>query len=109
MMGISESADQMPSTNIDRIKPLAFFQRYGREIGLPVIVAALIVLFTASSEVFFSLANFRNIGVSAAALAAVSFGQTFAMSSSLLTNSPGRSSRTTSRGGCRGGSVCRPR
>ncbi|SHJ91231.1 ribose transport system permease protein [Bradyrhizobium lablabi] len=79
MMGISESADQMPSANIDRFKPLAFFQRYGREIGLPVIVVALIVLFTANSEVFFSVANFRNIGVSAAALAAVSFGQTFAI------------------------------
>src|SRR5258708_2235772 len=79
MMGISESADQMPSANIDRFKPLPFFQRYGRQIGLPVIVVTLIVLFTANSEVFFSVANFRNIGVSAAALAAVSFGQTFAI------------------------------
>jgi ribose transport system permease protein len=79
MMGISESADQMPSANIDRFKPLPFFQHYGREIGLPVIVVALIVVFTANSEVFFSVANFRNIGVSAAALAAVSFGQTFAI------------------------------
>jgi ribose transport system permease protein len=79
MMGISESADKMPPANGDRFKPEAFLQRYGREIGLPVIVVALTVLFAANSEVFFSLPNFRNIGVSAAALAAVSFGQTFAI------------------------------
>src|ERR1700722_9093552 len=79
MMGISESAEKIPPANRDRFKPVAFFQRYGREIGLPVIVLALTVLFAANSEVFLSLANFRNIGVSAAALAAVSFGQTFAI------------------------------
>ncbi len=39
----------------------------------------LIVLFSAISDVFFSVPNFRNIGVAAAALAAVSFGQTFAI------------------------------
>ena len=79
MMGISESARQIPPANGDRFKPVAFLPRYGREIGLPVIVVALTVLFAANSEVFFSLPNFRNIGVSAAALAAVSFGQTFAI------------------------------
>jgi len=79
MKGISESAGQIPPANGDRFKPVAFLQRYGREIGLPVIVVALTVLFAANSEVFFSLPNFRNIGVSAAALAAVSFGQTFAI------------------------------
>src|SRR5882672_9583369 len=79
MMGNSESADQMPSANIERFRPAAFFQRYGREIGLPVIVVALTILFAANSEVFLSAPNFRNIGVSAAALAAVSFGQTFAI------------------------------
>jgi ribose transport system permease protein len=79
MMGISESAGQIPPANGDRFKQVALLQRYGREIGLPVIVVAFIVLFAANSEVFFSLPNFRNIGVSAAALAAVSFGQTFAI------------------------------
>jgi ribose transport system permease protein len=79
MMGISESADKIPPANGDRFRPVAFLQRYGREIGLPVIVVILTALFSANSEVFFSLANFRNIGVSAAALAAVSFGQTFAI------------------------------
>ena len=62
-----------------RVKPLAFLQRYGREIGLPIIVAAMILVFSLNSAVFMSLPNFRNIGVSAAALAAVSFGQTFAI------------------------------
>jgi ribose transport system permease protein len=79
MMGISESAGQIPPANGDRFKPVAFLQRYGREIGLPVIVVGLTVLFAANSEVFLSLPNLRNIGVSAAALAAVSFGQTFAI------------------------------
>src|SRR5260370_42497790 len=79
MMGISESAEKIPPANRDRFKPVAFFQRYGREIGLPVIVVALTILFAANSEVFLSLANFRNIGVSAAPPAAVSFGQTFAV------------------------------
>src|ERR1700716_4253634 len=79
MMGVSESADKLPPATGDRFKRAAFFQRYGREIGLPFIVVALTALFAANSEVFFSLANFRNIGVSAAALAAVSFGQTFAI------------------------------
>jgi ribose transport system permease protein len=79
MVGILERADKMPPAKGERFKPVACFQRYGREIGLPVIVVALTVFFAANSEVFFSLANFRNIGVSAAALAAVSFGQTFAI------------------------------
>ena len=42
-------------------------------------VAALIAFFATASDVFFSIPNFRNIGVAAAALAAVSFGQTFAI------------------------------
>lgn len=48
-----------------------------RDIGLPLAVAALIILFAATSPVFLTVQNFRNIGVAAAALAAVSFGQTF--------------------------------
>jgi ribose transport system permease protein len=48
-----------------------------RDIGLPLVVVGLIVLFSVTSPVFASVQNFRNIGVDAAALAAVSFGQTF--------------------------------
>lgn len=75
-MAISEGTQVR---NEGRVKPLAFLQRYGREIGLPIIVAAMILVFSLNSAVFMSLPNFRNIGVSAAALAAVSFGQTFAI------------------------------
>ena len=50
-----------------------------REIGLPVVVLVLVVIFSTSSDVFFTPQNLRNIGVAAAALAAVSFGQTFAV------------------------------
>jgi ribose transport system permease protein len=78
-MGISGGTDKLPLDKGDRFKPVALLQRYGREIGLPVIVVLLTVLFAINSKVFLSLPNFRNIGVSAAALAAVSFGQTFAV------------------------------
>jgi ribose transport system permease protein len=77
--GVSEQADAAIGRGDSRAKPMAFLQRYGREIGLPVIVIAMVVFFSIYSNVFLSLANFRNIGVSAAALAAVSFGQTFAI------------------------------
>jgi ribose transport system permease protein len=48
-----------------------------RDIGLPLAVIGLIVLFSILSPVFLTAQNFRNIGIAAAALAAVSFGQTF--------------------------------
>jgi ribose transport system permease protein len=66
-----------PSTEEAQNRRLDTFRHYGRQVGLPLVVAALIGLFTATSDVFFSAQNFRNIGVAAAALAAVSFGQTF--------------------------------
>jgi ribose transport system permease protein len=50
---------------------------YGREIGLPSVVAIMLIIFSLTSDVFFTAENLRNIGVAAAALAAVSFGQTF--------------------------------
>jgi ribose transport system permease protein len=50
---------------------------YGREIGLPIVVIVLMVIFSVTSDVFLTMQNLRNIGVAAAALAAVSFGQTF--------------------------------
>ncbi len=79
MMGVSVRAGETPPAADDRFKPVAFLQRYAREIGLPLIVVVLTVLFSIYSDVFFSVQNFRNIGVAAAALAAVSFGQTFAI------------------------------
>jgi len=78
-MGISGKMDDVIGRADTRAKPVAFLQRYGREIGLPIIVLAMVVVFSINSEVFLTLPNFRNIGVSAAALAAVSFGQTFAI------------------------------
>src|ERR1700729_3850027 len=54
-----------------------FLRRNARDIGLPLAVIALVILFSATSPVFLTVQNFRNIGVAAAALAAVSFGQTF--------------------------------
>jgi ribose transport system permease protein len=56
-----------------------FLRHHGRQLGLPLVVVALIGFFATASEVFFSIPNFQNIGVAAAALAAVSFGQTFAI------------------------------
>ena len=48
-----------------------------RDIGLPLAVLALVLVFSTFSPFFATVQNFRNIGVAAAALAAVSFGQTF--------------------------------
>jgi ribose transport system permease protein len=78
-VGLSEKTSDVPSQDDGRSTPVAFLQRYGREVGLPVIVIAMAIFFSINSNVFLSLSNFRNIGVSAAALAAVSFGQTFAI------------------------------
>jgi ribose transport system permease protein len=46
-------------------------------LGLPVAVIIMIVAFSLSSPVFMTAQNMRNVGLQAAALAAVSFGQTF--------------------------------
>ena len=59
----------------ERLTDLA--RRYGREIGLPAVVIILMAIFGFTSDVFLTTQNLRNIGVAAAALAAVSFGQTF--------------------------------
>jgi ribose transport system permease protein len=71
----------MGSIHADSLKyrVLTVVQTYGREIGLPAVVLLLIIIFSFSSDVFFTPQNMRNIGVAAAALAAVSFGQTFAV------------------------------
>ena len=61
----------------NRASALELLRHFGRQLGLPLVVIVLIAFFATASEVFFSIPNFRNIGVAAAALAAVSFGQTF--------------------------------
>ena len=52
-------------------------RNYGREIGLPAVVIIQLAIFGIASDVFLTAQNLRNISVAAAALAAVSFGQTF--------------------------------
>lgn len=62
----------------DRRRHIADLARtYGREIGLPAVVIILMAIFGLTSDVFLTAQNLGNIGVAAAALAAVSFGQTF--------------------------------
>src|SRR5690554_4688826 len=48
-----------------------------RQIGLPLAVLAMIVLFAVRSDVFFTVSNWQNVGLQAAALACVAFGQAF--------------------------------
>ena len=64
------------SLGAGRFAGASFLLLYGRQIGLPLAVSALLILFASLSDVFFTLSNFRNVGLQAAALAAVSFGQT---------------------------------
>lgn len=53
-----------------------FLRRNLHNIGMPVAVLLLCIVFAATSEYFLTVQNFRNIGLQAAALAAVAFGQT---------------------------------
>jgi ribose transport system permease protein len=48
-----------------------------RQVGLPVAVVAMIIVFSISSNVFFTANNWQNVGLQAAALACVAFGQAF--------------------------------
>ena len=48
---------------------MAGLTRHGRQVGVPLACAALILVFASTSNVFFSVQNFRNIGLAAAALA----------------------------------------
>ncbi len=48
-----------------------------RQIGLPVAVVAMIIVFSATSDIFFTANNWQNVGLQAAALACVAFGQAF--------------------------------
>jgi ribose transport system permease protein len=48
-----------------------------RQVGLPLVVVGMTISFSMQSEVFFTTENWQNIGLQAAALACVSFGQAF--------------------------------
>jgi ribose transport system permease protein len=48
-----------------------------RDAGLPLAVLALVVYFTINSAVFLTVTNFQNVGLQAAALSLVAFGQCF--------------------------------
>jgi ribose transport system permease protein len=48
-----------------------------RQVGLPVAVLVMIVVFAMRSDVFMTATNFQNVGLQAAALACVACGQTF--------------------------------
>lgn len=48
-----------------------------RQVGLPVAVVVMIVVFAVRSDVFLTPTNFQNVGLDAAALACVACGQTF--------------------------------
>ena len=48
-----------------------------RQAALRLAVTALFVYFSLASDVFLTVANFQNVGLAAAALAVVSFGQCF--------------------------------
>jgi ribose transport system permease protein len=74
--GEIERVDDFPRRQ-ERLRNL--LRHNARDIGLPLAVIALVILFSAISPVFLTVQNFRNIGIAAAALAAVSFGQTFAI------------------------------
>src|SRR5262245_10198453 len=71
------SCTKITHADVWKHRVLFVVRSYGREIGLPAVVIILIAIFSATSDVFFTTQNLRNIGVAAAALAAVSFGQTF--------------------------------
>jgi ribose transport system permease protein len=48
-----------------------------RQVGLPVAVLAMIIIFSLTSDVFLTSTNFQNVGLQAAALACVACGQAF--------------------------------
>jgi ribose transport system permease protein len=57
--------------------------------GLPIALLILIIFFSVKSDLFLTVRNFRNVGLQAAALAAVSFGQTIVILTSGLDLSVG--------------------
>ena len=60
------------SASVHRLKAIDL-----RQVGLPLAVVALIVYFSITSDVFLTTQNWQNIGLQAAALACVAFGQAY--------------------------------
>jgi ribose transport system permease protein len=77
MVGSPASSAPPLRVHAARDRLLDLLRHHGREIGMPLVVVLLIGFFAVNSEVFFTIENFRNVGVAGAALAAVAFGQTF--------------------------------
>jgi len=48
-----------------------------RQVGLPLVVILMIIFFSFKSDVFMTASNFQNVGLQAAAISCVAFGQTF--------------------------------
>jgi ribose transport system permease protein len=77
MVGSPVSSAPPLRVHAARDRLLDLLRHHGREIGMPLVVVLLIAFFAVNSDVFFTVENFRNVGVAGAALAAVAFGQTF--------------------------------
>jgi len=77
MVGSPVSSAPPLRVHAARDRLLDLLRHHGREIGMPLVVVLLIGFFAVNSDVFFTIENFRNVGVAGAALAAVAFGQTF--------------------------------
>lgn len=61
-----------PPTFAERVKAIDL-----RKVGLPIVVVALVVFFSITSDVFLTTQNWQNIGLQASALACVAFGQAY--------------------------------
>ena len=72
-----QSAESTPKMQDWQASARRLVLERGMEVALPAVTIGLIVLFASLSDVFLTPQNFRNIGIAASALAAVSFGQTF--------------------------------
>ncbi|UWQ35617.1 ABC transporter permease (plasmid) [Leisingera sp. M527] len=66
-----------PSENYNSSKLKEILMNRAREFGMPVALIMLVIYFSASSDVFLTGQNMRNVALQAAALAAVAIGQTF--------------------------------
>jgi ribose transport system permease protein len=74
---IDKDAEALATANRGRLTVARLRMVDLRQVGLPIAVIAMIVLFSTLSDVFFTASNWQNIGLQAAALACVSFGQAY--------------------------------
>jgi len=75
-MSVEPIATTQPPARSGGRAALDFVRHNLHNIGLPVVVAILVVTLALSSDLFLTARNLRNVGLEVAALAAVSFGQT---------------------------------